>query len=198
MKNSFLTMNRKIAFGLYLVSFSLVLSGISYANGPSHTGYTTGVLEQPSCAVRDSTNEPLIILDKCSYTGRLDHYTLDLLNVANLTNIVVYKSNDPKAKVYGAASRNGVVLISLKDSVTLIPLPQLLLTRYHIDTTGKKLKICINKELLEDPDHILADKNADLKIEIEKGKNWVYSQEMPVAEQVINIITRDPNKLYIR
>ena len=147
----------------------------------------------------DSTKEPLIILDKCSYTGHVDAATLNLLNFSNIINVRVLKDNDPKAKAYGEARRNGVILIALKDSVTLIPFTQLLSSKYHLNA-GENLKVCVNEELLENPERLMADQNADLHVEVKTGKYRNKGWESPSEEKFINIVTRNPDKkqLYIR
>jgi hypothetical protein len=134
----------------------------------------------------DTTIIPLILVD--TFKTDFNHLVLDP-NV--IESFEVFNDSTAKSK-YGDAGKFGVIIIYPKPRVKFLRLDKILKI-YNLSTEDKKLRICINKNLLRDPQLLLIEKSQIESVEVTTDRNGINIHDANSGEKFINIITRTKN-----
>ena len=161
------------AFILYITIFTLTLNSVS--------GQTRIVFDGPN--LTDKTRMPLIIVD--TFRTDLNHCVLD---PGNIESINIFKDSSAASK-FGDAGKYGIIMINPKPNTIFLRVSKIL-TEYVLCEEDKKLRICINKTLLSNPQLILIDKSEIERVEITTDRYWTNTREANSGERFINIVTR--------
>ncbi|MEO8403730.1 MAG: hypothetical protein ABI480_04025 [Chitinophagaceae bacterium] len=133
--------------------------------------------------------QPLFILND----SIISNSDLQSLNPDKIASIDVLKDSSAIA-VYGERARNGVVIIHTKRKFTYLNVEEAL-DSFHISGDNRKLKICIDNILVQNPDKILTDKSDIIKIEVITDNYWKSPTEAGPVDTYINIVTKKPIKI---
>jgi predicted metal-binding transcription factor (methanogenesis marker protein 9) len=134
----------------------------------------------------DTTIIPLILVD--TFKTDFNHLVLD---PKEIESIEVLKDSTAKLK-YGDAGKFGVIIIYPKPRVKFLRVDKILKI-YNLSTEDKKLKICINKTLLRNPQLLLIEKSQIESVEVTTDRNGINIHDANSGEKFINIITRTKN-----
>ncbi len=180
----------------YLVSIS-VLTFSNFITYGQTKPEIDKLIDQPSrdvvvninrCGCRngncDSIIEPLILAGKL----RTDFKHL-LVDPKKVLDIKVYRGNTRKASKYGDAGKGGVVILKINSNIKLLR-PNEILKIYNIDNHDKKLRFCINKNIMKDSKLILVDQAEIENVEITSEILQSNSYQVNSSEKFINIITK--------
>lgn len=149
------------------------------------SGQTRIVLDGPNLI--DSTKTPLVIVD--SFRTVITHLVLD---PQKIDSINIFKDSTAISK-FGDAGKFGVIIIYPKKYVTLLRVDKIL-ENYKLSNEDKKLRICINKILMRDPQLILIESSEIENVEVTTEINYRYYDPGNRNEKFINIITRQEMK----
>lgn len=134
----------------------------------------------------DTTIKPLILVD--TFKTDLNHLVLD---PKEIKSIEVLKDSTAKLK-YGDAGKFGVIIIYPKPRAKLLRVDKILKI-YNLSNEDKKLRICINKTLLRNPQLILIEKSQIESVEVTTDRHGINIHDANSGEKFINIITRIKN-----
>jgi TonB-dependent SusC/RagA subfamily outer membrane receptor len=110
------------------------------------------------------------------------------LNPDKIKSVSVLKDSAAIAE-YGDKGKNGVLIIETKPDLQFLKLTTLL-DQYNIPESDKKLKICKDKVLVQNPDKIYADKSDIIKVEVITDVYWITPLMPGSEERFINIVTQ--------
>jgi hypothetical protein len=134
----------------------------------------------------DTTIIPLILVD--TFNTDFNHLVLDPSVIESLKVL-----NDSTAKSkYGDAGKFGVIIIYPKPRVKFLRVDKILKI-YNLSNEDKKLRICINKTLLRNPQLILIEKSQIESVEVTTDRHGINIHDAKSGEKFINIITRTKN-----
>jgi hypothetical protein len=133
------------------------------------------------------TGMPLVLVD----TLKTD-LNLLVLNPENIESIHIYKDSIAISK-FGDAGKFGAILIHPKADVRLLRIDKIL-DNSKLSIEDKKLRICINKTLVLDPQLILIENSEIVSVEVTKERNWVNAEDANSGERFINITTKTKRK----
>lgn len=134
----------------------------------------------------DTTRRPLILVD--TFMTDFNHLVLD---PNEIESIEVLKDSTANLK-YGDAAKFGVIIIYPKPRVKLLRVDKILKI-YNLSNEDKKLRICINKTLLRNPQLILIEKSQIENVEVTTDRHGINIHDANSGEKFINIITRTKN-----
>jgi predicted metal-binding transcription factor (methanogenesis marker protein 9) len=134
----------------------------------------------------DTTIIPLILVD--TFKTDFNHLVLD---PKEIESIEVLKDSTAKLK-YGDAGKFGVIIIYPKPRVKFLRVDKILKI-YNLSNEDKKLRICINKTLLRNPQLLLIEKSQIESVEVTTDRNGINIHDANSGEKFINIITRTKN-----
>jgi len=134
----------------------------------------------------DTTIIPLILVD--TFKTDFNHLVLDP-NV--IESLKVLNDSTAKSK-YGDAGKFGVIIIYPKPRVKFLRVDKILKI-YNLSNEDKKLRICINKTLLRNPQLLLIEKSQIESVEVTTDRNGINIHDANSGEKFINIITRTKN-----
>ena len=156
---------------------------VSHLNSVS--GQTRIVLDGPNPI--DTLRMPLIIVD--TFRTDMKHFVLD---PGNIQSINIFKDSSATSK-FGDAAKNGVIMIYPKPNTTFLRVDNIL-NGYKLCDEDKKLRICINKNLMPNPQLILIDQSEIERVEITTDRHWINTEDANSGERFINIVTRRKDK----
>jgi len=165
------------AFILYVAILTLHLNSVS--------GQTRIVLDGPNRI--NTTRIPLIFVD--TFKTDMNHLVLDPQNIVSIN---IFKDSTAVSK-FGDAGKNGVVMIYPKAHTTFLRVDKIL-NEYKLSNEDKKLRICINKTLMWNPQLILIDKSEIERVEVTTERHWTNIEDANSCEKFINIVTRTRDK----
>ena len=165
------------AFILYIIILTLHLNSVSEQTGI--------VLDGPNHI--DTTRMPLIFVD--TFKTDMKHFVLD---PENIQSINIFKDSSAASK-FGDAGKYGVIMIYPKPNTTFFRVDRIL-NEYKLCDEDKKLRICINKTLMTNPQLILIDKSEIEDVEITTDRHWTNTEDANLGERFINIVTRTKDK----
>lgn len=128
----------------------------------------------------DASKEPYMLIDTFKFDlkflviSRDKIETLDILQDSNAV------------KMYGDKATHGAVIIKTKPKTKLLRVNDIL-DKYNITKADKKLRICINKTLVNQPELILIEADEILGIEITTDWNFINVEDAKRTERFINI-----------
>jgi hypothetical protein len=139
----------------------------------------------------DTSKMALIVIDKWTIITPSIAESINLLNAANIEDLHIYNTNDSLTKSYGEKAKYGLIIINLKENTKLVTLKEIF-NKFNIEKNDQKLKVCINKNLVEPTDKILVDPTATFHIEVISDKYWIYGEESNSVKRFINFVTVAP------
>lgn len=95
--------------------------------------------------------------------------------------------------IYGNKAKNGAVIIKTKPNTVLLNMHNII-SKYKISETDRKLRVCINKSIVRQPELILVDADEILHVAVTTEKNWTNAEDANSDESVINITTSGSKK----
>jgi len=134
----------------------------------------------------DTSRKPMVLIGK--FITDLDHLVLD---PNEIESIEVLKDSTAKLK-YGDAGKFGVIIIYPKHRVKFLRVDKIFKI-YNLSNEDKKLRICINKTLLRNPQLILIEKSQIESVELTTDRHGINVEDANTGEKFINIITRTKN-----
>jgi hypothetical protein len=145
------------------------------------SGQTIIRLDGPSRV--DTSIKPMVLVGK--FITDFDHLVLD---PKEIKSIEVLKDSTAISK-YGDAAKFGAIIIYPKPRVKLVRVDKIL-TKYNLSDEDKKLRICINKTLLRNPQLLLIEQSQIERVEVTTDRQGINNQDANPGEKFINIITR--------
>ena len=134
----------------------------------------------------DTTRRPLVLVD--TFITDLIHL---VLNPDKIESIDVLKDSTAISK-FGDAAKFGVIIIYPKPRVKFLRVDKILKI-YNLSNEDKKLRICINKTLLRNPQLLLIEKSQIESVEVTTDRHGINIHDANSGEKFINIITRTKN-----
>ena len=134
----------------------------------------------------DTTRRPLVLVD--TFITDLTHL---VLNPDKIESIDVLKDSTAISK-FGDAAKFGVIIIYPKPRVKFLRVDKILKI-YNLSNEDKKLRICINKTLLRNPQLLLIEKSQIESVEVTTDRHGINIHDANSGEKFINIITRTKN-----
>ena len=135
----------------------------------------------------DTSRMPLIFVD--TFETDMNHL---VLGPQNIESINIFKDSVALSK-FGKTGKNGVVMISAKAHTTLLRVDKIL-NEYKLSAEDKKLRICINKTLMRNPQLILIEQSEIERVEVTTDRHWTNTDDANSGEKFINIVTRTKGK----
>jgi TonB-dependent SusC/RagA subfamily outer membrane receptor len=137
--------------------------------------------------ISDAGKLPYVLIDSFSTDLRFLVISPDKIESVN-----VLKDSNALA-VYGDKARNGAVIIKTKPNTRLLRVNDIF-DQYNIPKAARKLRVCINKTLINQPELILIEASEMLGAEITTEKYWIHPEEAKSTERLINIKTNKTGK----
>jgi TonB-dependent SusC/RagA subfamily outer membrane receptor len=136
-----------------------------------------------------STNKinPLVFVD--SFKTDLSYLVLDPDKIESI-NILKDSSSISK---YGDEAKDGVILIQPKRNFQFLRIDKIL-DNSKINTGDRKLRVCINNNLIREPQLILIESSEIEDVQITTDRHWINSEDANSCERFINIITKTKDK----
>lgn len=111
-----------------------------------------------------------------------------MLDPKEIKSIEVLKDSTAISK-YGDAAKFGVIIIYPKPRVKFLRVDKIL-AKYNLSDEDKKLRICINKAIIRNPQMILIEQSQIERVEVTTDIQGINNQDANSGEKFINIITR--------
>ena len=163
---------------IYILSIAIVTASLSSVKGQINT-----VVKSDNAAV----SRLLVLVD--SFKTDMKYLILDPRMIESIS---VHKDSNALAK-FGEMGRHGVVIIKPTANATLLQIGKIL-EKYKIANLDRKLRICIDKTLVREPELILIEESEILDVKITTERHWTSIEDANSKERFINIITRTDNK----
>jgi hypothetical protein len=145
------------------------------------SGQTMIRLDGPSLV--DTSRKPMLLVGK--FITDFDHLVLD---TKEIKSIEVLKDSTAISK-FGDAAKFGVIIIYPKPRVKFLWVDKIL-AKYNLSDEDKKLRICINKTLLRNPQLLLIEQSQIERVEVTTDTQGNNNHDANSGEKFINIITR--------
>lgn len=163
---------------IYVLSIAIITASISSVNGQVNT-----LVKSDSAMV----STPVVLVD----TFKTDMKYL-IMDPRMIESIAVYKDANALAK-FGEMGKHGVVIVKPTADAIFFQIGKIL-DKYKIANPDRKLRICINKTLIREPELILIEESEILDVKITTERRWTAFEDANSGEKFINIITRTENK----
>lgn len=130
--------------------------------------------------------------------GKQPYFLVDTFQIDDLKNLILTPDKIESVNVlkdssaiaaYGAKAKHGAVIIKTKPDTKLLRVADVL-DQYKISKADQKLRICINKTIISQPQFLLLAADQIDGVEITTEKNWVHPEDANTNERFINIIVR--------
>lgn len=164
---------------------AFILYVILIFNLNSVSGQTKIVIDGSSRI--DTTSIPVVFVD----TFRTDMNHL-VLNPQKIESINIFKNSEATLK-FGDLGKGGAILIHPKAHTTFLRVEKIV-DDYNLSDENKKLRICINKILMRNPQLILIEKSEIENVEVTTDRFWINVEDANSGEKFINIITKTKGK----
>ncbi|WP_148661219.1 hypothetical protein [Flavisolibacter tropicus] len=119
----------------------------------------------------------------------IDNFTTDIKHLVigpkHIKEVSVLKGTNAVKKL-GDKAEHGAVIITTKPGTTLLQLNQIL-DKYNIPEADRKLRVCINKTLVRQPELIVAEASEIQTVEITTDRYWQNAEDANSSERFINI-----------
>ena len=130
---------------------------------------------------------PLVFVD--SFKTNISYL---VLNPDKIESINIFKG-PPAISKYGDEAKDGVIIIQPKEDVQLLRIDRIL-DNNKIKAEDRKLRICINNNLMKEPQLILIESSEIENVQITTERHWINSEDANSRERFINIITKTKDK----
>lgn len=136
------------------------------------------------CKTRiDTSRKPMLLVGKL--ITDFDHLVLDPIEFKSIS---VLKDSTALSK-YGDAAKFGAIIIYPKPRVKLLQVDKIL-AKYNLSDEDKKLRICINKAIIRNPQMILIEQSQIERLEVTTDTHGNNNHDANTGEKFINIVTR--------
>ena len=129
----------------------------------------------------DTSIKPMVLVGK--FVTDVDHLVLD---PNEIKSIEVLK--DSTAILKFCSAKFGVIIIYPKPRVKLLRVDKII-TKYNLSDEDKKLRICINKAIIRNPQMILIEQSQIERVEVTTDTHGNNNHDANSGEKFINIIT---------
>ena len=164
----------------YLLFVNFLIFLLNSASGQTRICFDAG------CGIRSKTN-PLVLVDRfktdMSYLV-LDPNKIESINILKDAVAISKLGNDAK---------DGVIIIQPKKNVQFLRIDRILDT-YKINAGDRKLRICINNNLMKETQLILIESSEIENVQITTDRHWTNSEDANSCERFINIVTKTTDK----
>lgn len=130
---------------------------------------------------------PYVVID--SFTTDIKHL---VIGSKHIKEVSVIKGASAIEKL-GDKAEQGAVMITTKPGTKLLQLQQIL-DRYNIPEADRKLRVCINKTLVHQPELIVAEASEIQAVEITTDRYWQHAEDADSNERFINIKASSTSK----
>ena len=130
---------------------------------------------------------PLVFVD--SFKTDISYLVLD---PDKIESINIFKDSSAISK-YGDEAKDGVILIQPKKNVQFLRIDKIL-DNSKINTGDRKLRICINNNLIRETQLLLIETSEIENVQITTDRHWTNSEDANSCERFINIITKTKDK----
>jgi|SRR6188768_2327972 len=130
---------------------------------------------------------PLVFVD--SFKTNISYL---VLNPDKIESINIFKG-PPAISKYGDEAKDGVIIIQPKEDVQLLRIDRIL-DNNKIKAEDRKLRICINNNLMKEPQLILIESSEIEDVQITTERHWINSEDANSRERFINIVTKTKDK----
>jgi len=165
------------AFIFYITILTLQLNSVN--------GQTRVVIDGPNHT--DIKGRPLVLVD--TFKTDINHLVLD---PNKIISIDILKDSSVISK-FGDAAKFGVIIITPKTSATFLRVDKIL-DNYKLSNEDKKLRICIDKTIIREPQLILIESSEIECVEITTDRRWINIEDANSGEKFINITTKAKSK----
>lgn len=135
----------------------------------------------------ETAKGPLVFVD--TFKTDMNHL---VLNPQKIESIDVLKDSAAMAK-YGEVGRFGVVVIHPKREAKFSRVDKII-DNYNLPDKDRNLRVCINKNLVQDPQLILIENSEIERVEITTDRHWTNVEDANSGEKFINITTKTKRK----
>ena len=94
---------------------------------------------------------------------------------------------------YGGDAKDGIIIIQPKKNVQFLRIDKIL-DNNKINAENRKLRICINNNLMKETQLILVESSEIEDVQITTDRHWINSEDANSCERFINIITKTKDK----
>ena len=129
------------------------------------------------------TSRPLILVD--SFRTDMKYLIMDPQMIASID---VYKDSNAIRK-FGEKGKYGVIIIRPKAGANFLQIAKIL-EKYSVSNPDRKLRVCVNNTLIQEPELILIEESEMLYVEITTERRWTASEDANSGEKFINIVTK--------
>lgn len=165
------------AFIFYIAILALQLNSVN--------GQTRIYIDGPNRI--DTTIRPLVLVD--TFKTDINHLILDPNKIASID---ILKDSTAISK-FGDAAKFGVVIIHTKSDAKFLRVDKIL-DNYKLSNEDKKLRICIDKTLIRDPQLILIESSEIECVGVTTDRHWINIEDANSGEKFINITTKTKPK----
>jgi hypothetical protein len=130
---------------------------------------------------------PLVFVD--SFKTDISYLILDPDKIESI-NII---KSSPAISKYGDEAKDGVIIIQPKKDVQLLRIDKIL-DNNKINSEDRKLRICVNNNLMKEIRLILIESSEIEGVQITTDRHWTNSEDANSCERFINIITKTKDK----
>ena len=130
---------------------------------------------------------PLVLVD--SFKTDISYLVLDPNKIESIN---ILKDSLAISK-YGVEAKDGVIIIQPKINVQFLRIDRIL-DNNKIKGEDRKLRICINNNLMKETQLILIESSEIEGVQITTDRHWINSEDANSCERFINIITKTKDK----
>ena len=138
------------------------------------------------CGVHNKIN-PLVFVD--SFKTDLSYLVLDPNKIESIN---ILKDALAISK-FGDEAKDGVIIIQTKKNIQFLRIDRIL-DNYKINAEDRKLRVCINNNLMKETQLILIESSEIKDVQITTDRHWTNSEDANSCERFINIITKTNEK----
>ena len=130
---------------------------------------------------------PLVFVD--SFKTDMSYLVLDPNKIESIN---IFKDSSSISK-YGVEAKDGVIIIQPKKNVQFLRIDRIL-DNNKVNAEDRKLRICINNNLMKETKLILIESSEIEGVQITTDRHWINREDANSCERFINIITKTKDK----
>lgn len=135
----------------------------------------------------ETIKQPLVLVD--TFKTYRPYFVID---AAKLESVTIFKDSSAMTK-FGVAARHGVLYIKTKGKPHLLRVDDII-RRYAVSSHDSKLRVCIDKILVKEPQFILIEASEIQDVHVTTDRYWNLLEDRNSGERFINIVTRGQRK----
>ena len=164
----------------YILCINFLIFLLNSASGQTRICFDAG------CGSRNKIN-PLVFVD--SFKTNMAYLVLDPNKIESIN---IFKDALAISK-FGDEAKDGVIIIQAKKNVQFLRIDRIL-DIYKINAEDRKLRICINNNLMKETQLILIESSEIKDVQITTDRHWTNSEDANSCERFINIIAKTNDK----